>query len=169
MIKGRIEGWARVRIAGQTDWKKFWVVVQEGSDGVDHPLGSDRTNGAAGQATLVKKKRISIFSSKDASPGSSFPSKSGIFMYHSPKPKDRKKAALTISGVTQAFAMFPDRPELISKSTLIKVEGIFGDEETAATLRTREGWAMIMPEIENNTGQAAEMLKWVVGAFDTQS
>ena len=164
MIRGKIEGWARVRIAGQTDWKKFWVVVQEGAEGIDHvPSGPERANGA-GPATLVKKNRMSsIFSSKDSPHASSLPPKPIISMFLSPKPKDRRKPALSISSVTQAFAMYPDRPELISKSTLIKVEGTFGDEEMAESLRIREGWASIMPELENNTGQAAEILKWVVG------
>jgi CCR4-NOT transcriptional complex subunit CAF120 len=165
LVRGKIEGWARVRIAGQTDWKKFWVVVQEGAEGIDHvPTGPERANGAAGPATLVKKNRMSsIFSSKDSPPASSLPPKPIISMFLSPKPKDRRKPALSISSVSQAYAMYPDRPELISKSTLIKIEGTFGDEETAAALRLREGWASIMPELENNTGQAAEILKWVVG------
>ncbi len=160
MIRGRIEGWARVRIAGQTDWKRFWVVVQDGSQGIDQvPPGPEHANGAA---TLVKKRVSNIFSSKDLP---SLPPKPIISMFLSPKPKDRRKPALSLSCVTQAFAVYPDRPELISKGTLIKVEGTFGDEEMAATFRIREGCAFIMPVIENNIGVAGEILKWVVGTL----
>lgn len=86
-----------------------------------------------------------------------------ISMYASPKPKDRKKSLLSVREVTQAFAVYPERPELITRSTLIKVEGLLGDEETAGGMKSREGWLLIMPELEGGLGQAAEMLKWVVG------
>jgi len=86
-------------------------------------------------------------------------------VFLSPKPKDRRKPALSLSCVTQAFAVYPGRPELISKGTLIKVEGTFGDEEMAATFRTREGWALIRPEIENNISVTGEILKWIVGTL----
>ena len=100
-----------------------------------------------------------ISSSKDAPP------KPNISVFLSPKPKDRRKPALSLSCVTQAFAVYPGRPELISKGTLIKVEGTFGDEEMAATFRTREGWALIRPEIENNISVTGEILKWIVGTL----
>ena len=55
--------------------------------------------------------------------------------------------------------------------TLIKVEGTFGDEELAMTMKSREGWILIMPSMEqlnpNNT-QSGEMLKWVIGKFGVQ-
>jgi len=153
-----MEGWAKIRIAGQTDWKRLWLVVQEGSD--------EQPQNGAGPTTLVKKKKrmSSLFSSKDsASIHSLLPPKPVISMFASPKPKDRKRAALTVSSITQAFAVYPERPELISKSTLIKIEGTFGDEEMAQNLRTREGYIMFMPEVESSNGQPAEMLKWIVG------
>lgn len=68
-----------------------------------------------------------------------------------------------MTDVSQAFAVYPERPELISRSTLVKVEGLLGDEDTAAGMRGREGWLLVMPELEGGLGQAAEMLKWVVG------
>jgi CCR4-NOT transcriptional complex subunit CAF120 len=86
-----------------------------------------------------------------------------ISMYASQKPKDRKKPMLSMSTVTQAFAVYPERAELISRSTLIKVEGLLGDEPTAGVMSCREGWLLIMPELEGGFGQSAEMLKWIVG------
>lgn len=152
-----MEGWAKIRIAGQTDWKRLWLVVQEGSD--------EQPQGSSGPTTLVKKKRMSsLFSSKDsASIHSVLPPKPVFTMFVSPKSKDRKKPALTVSSITQAFAVYPDRPELISKSTLIKIEGTFGEEDMAHNFRTREGYIMLMPEVESTNGQPAEMLKWIVG------
>jgi CCR4-NOT transcriptional complex subunit CAF120 len=68
-----------------------------------------------------------------------------------------------MSQVTQVFAVYPERPELISRSTLMKLEGLMGDEHTAGGMKGREGWLLVMPEIEGGLNQASEMLKWVVG------
>jgi len=84
-------------------------------------------------------------------------------MYTSAKPKDRKKAVLTMTQVTQAFAVYPERPELISRSTLIKVEGLIGDEHTAGGMRGREGWMLILPEIDSGSNPTIEMLRWIIG------
>ena len=157
-----MEGWARIRVAGQTDWKRVWLVVQEGS-GVEGD-GAELA-GAAAQATMKKNRMSNIFS-RETNASNPLPAKPLISMFTSPKLKDRKKALLTVHGVTQAFGVYPERPELINRSTLLKVEGTFGEDDMAATFKMREGWVLIMPELENNVGQAAEMLKWVVGKYE---
>lgn len=164
-----MEGWVRIRIAGQTDWKRMWMVVSAGSEtGPTQRLGGPTVGGIGGVPTPVaptmKKKRMSnLFSRDNSAQQATAPTKPLVSMYASQKPKDKKKALLTITNMTQAFAVYPERPELISRSTLIKVEGSIGDEETAASMKSREGWILIMPELEGGLGQAAEMLKWVVG------
>ena len=150
LVHGKKEGWARIRIAGQTDWKRVWISVQEGLEGND-------TN-----APTLKKKRISLFS-RDSGPQNGLSPNPMIAMFTSPKPRDRKKPIMTVLNVTQAFGVYPERPELISRSTLIKVEGTFGDDDMAANLRLREGWVLIMPEIAGR--QSVEMLKWIIGEF----
>lgn len=181
LVKGKMEGWARIRIIGQTDWKKVWLVVQEGSG--DHAnQRAAATNGNAAPPHVIKKKRVSnIFSSSPSSTpdgtNAVAPSKPVIMIYTSPKPKDRKKAPiLTISDVSQAFAVYPERPELISKSTLMKIEGLLDDGEMAGLWKGREGWIFIMPEGDGSKsqpkvagqggGQVAEMLKWMVALHD---
>lgn len=169
-----MEGWVRIRIAGQTDWKRMWMVVTAGTESVGQVEQSSSAGGGIGSvptpaAPLPKKKRMSnLFSRDHSGQQASAPTKSMVSMYASPKPKDRKRPLLTIKDVTQAFAVYPERPELISRSTLIKVEGLLGDEETAAAMKTREGWVLVMPELEGGLGQAAEMLKWVVGKCDIE-
>lgn len=158
LVRGKMEGWARIRIAGQTDWKRVWLSVQEGTEGNDKPVTA---NTLAPPSATIKKKRISLFS-RDSGAQNGLAPKPIIAMFTSPKAKDRKKPIMTVFNVTQAFGVYPERPELISRSTLIKVEGTFGDDDIAAGLREREGWVLIMPELEG-TGQAAEMLKWIVG------
>jgi CCR4-NOT transcriptional complex subunit CAF120 len=160
-----MEGWVRIRIAGQTDWKRMWMVVSASTDGTQRPdsppSGTGTVGGLRSPNTLTKKKRMSTLFSRDSAPTAS--SKPQILMFASQKPKDKKKPLLTLSHVTQAFAVYPERPELISRSTLIKMEGLFGVEETAGAMKSREGWLLLMPEPEGGLSESAEMLKWVVG------
>jgi CCR4-NOT transcriptional complex subunit CAF120 len=108
-----------------------------------------------------------LFGNKEQNVGQNhLPPKATIFMYGGMKPKERKKPLLTLTDISQAFAVYPERPELIPRSTLIKVEGTFGDEDLAQSMKSREGWVLVMPLMEHlgPTGnQSTEMLKWVVG------
>jgi len=150
-----MEGWVRVRVAGQTDWKRMWMVVSGGDNTLEE--SPSRTDGA-------KKKRISLFG-RDPSPPRSSSMKPTISMFTSPKPKDKKKAFLSMCQLTQAFAVYPERPELISRSNLMKLEGQMGDEHAAGGMRGREGWWLVIPDVESGNNQASELLKWVVGQY----
>ncbi|KAK0469710.1 uncharacterized protein EV420DRAFT_1661127, partial [Desarmillaria tabescens] len=164
--RGRMEGWARIRISGQTDWKRVWIVVSAATEG---ERTSNDGNGPSSSPTLgvgTKKKRMSNLFGREASPQRSGPSKACFTMFASQKVKDKKKAFLTMTDITQAFAVYPERPELISRSTLIKVEGRIGMEDTAGGMRNREGWVLVMPELEPEMSQATEMLKWVEAFHD---
>jgi len=136
----------------------------EGSDAHQPP---DQSPPTAYPAT--RKKRISsLFAPRDEDPkdpkSAGGPSQPFLGLYVSQKWKDKKKPVLTIRHVSQAFAVYPERPELISCSNLIKVEAIVGDEEIAGKMRGREGWMLIMPEVEPGVdNQLSEMLKWVIG------
>lgn len=168
LVHGRLEGWVRIRIAGQTDWKKVWMVVHSGS-GVGGGTEAAEAPGMRPASPLAKKKRMSsLFSTNSirvATP-SSTPSRPLVGMYASPKPKDKKRPILSMGDVTQVFAVYPERPELIDKSTLIKIEGLMGDEDGAGGMRGREGWIFVMPELEGGLGNPAEMLKWVIAFHD---
>lgn len=147
-----MEGWVRIRVAGQTDWKRMWMVVSAAAQSeVPTPYGDGR-----------KKRMSSLFSREQSE---DLPPRPVLSLYVSSKPKDKKKALLTLKDLTQAFAVYPERPELISRSTLMKLEGLLGDEETAGGMRGREGWLLVMPELEAGNTQPSEMLKWLVGTY----
>ncbi|KAK7050878.1 hypothetical protein VNI00_004990 [Paramarasmius palmivorus] len=170
---GRLEGWVRIRIAGQTDWKSVWMVITAGAETTDElgRINSDN-NGATNPLTTNvgtggKMRRMSnLFSAKDHNGPNALPPKANITVYTSQKPKDKRKPLLTITDVTQAFAVYPERPELITRSTLVKLEGTLGQEELAGGMRGREGWLLVMPQLEGNLSPAAEMLKWVIAFHD---
>ena len=122
-------------------------------------LGHERPD----SPTATRKRRISHLFSRERAPATDLPSLPMIQLFASPKPKGKKKALLTMRGVSQAFAVYPERPELISRSTLMKLEGQLGDEDMAGVLKLREAWLLVMPELEGSTTRAKEMLKWIIG------
>lgn len=158
LVRGRMEGWVLIRVAGQTDWKRMWMVISGSQTLYTEPGAPSTTTGT----TPTPKKRMSNLFSRDHSP-EPLPMKPLLALYASPRPRDKKHPLLTLREVSQAFAVYPERPELINRSTLMKIEGLIGDEETAGTMKRREGWLLIMPELEAGNTQASEMLKWLVG------
>jgi len=108
-----------------------------------------------------KKHRISGLFSREKS--NDLPERANISLYHVPRGKDKKKPVLTFDTVTQAFAVYPERPKLISSSTLIKLEGSYGDEDLCANMKQREGWMLLMPDLEGARSVSGEMLKWLTG------
>ena len=120
------------------------------------------TEHRASPPTMQRKKRISSLFSRDHSPPRLAASvKPMIQLFASNKPKDKKKALLTLRDAFQSFAVYPERPELIAGSTIVKVDGMIGDEDLAGPRKNREGWFMFMPEMDRN--KAVEMLKWLTG------
>ncbi|KAH7930213.1 hypothetical protein BV22DRAFT_1043400 [Leucogyrophana mollusca] len=166
LVRGRMEGWVRIRVAGQTDWKRMWMVASSGSNAALDMTSSNSTDSTRpGSPNAPRKKRMSNLFSREHSPDR-LPPRPILSLFSSPKPKDKKKALLTLRDVSQAFAVYPERPELINRSTLMKLEGLIGDEETAGGMRGREGWLLVMPELEAGNTQASEMLKWLVALHD---
>ncbi|KAJ3765304.1 hypothetical protein FB446DRAFT_832474, partial [Lentinula raphanica] len=171
LVRGKLEGWVRIRVAGRTEWKAVWMVVREGrgaGEGGGGELGRVESNGVGdGGSTVFSKKRMSALFQREKEAGVD---ERSIAMYLSPKPKDRKKPVLVLPVVSQAFAVYPERPELISRSTLIKIEGMFGQEgEGAGSMRGREGWVLVMPQVEGEEGglsASGDMLKWIIAIHD---
>lgn len=173
LTHGRLEGWVRVRVAGQTGWKKLWMCVSAGSitnatrSSIDIASISSKSPQIPGQPTrhssyvAPKKHRFSGIFSRERS--NDLPERANISLYNAPRGKDKKKPLLTFDTVTQAFAVYPERPKLISSSTLIKLEGTYGDEDMCANMKHREGWMLLMPDLEGARSVSGEMLKWLIG------
>lgn len=162
-----MEGWVRIRVSGQTDWKRMWMVISAGSgSSSDLTRSSSNDGGRPSTAEAPRKKRMSNLFSRDHQ-DEPLPQRPLLSLYASPKSKDRKQPLLTLKEVSQAFAVYPERPELISRSTLMKLEGFLGDEETGGSMRNRQGWLLVMPELEAGNTQPSEMLKWLVGKISS--
>lgn len=159
LIHGRMEGWVRVRVAGHVDWKRYWMAIAAGA--------SDNASVTSATPNAPRKRRVStLFSSGNGDAKNAAPPRPTLTLHASAKPKDKKKPLLSVSALKQAFAVYPERPELISRSTLLKLEGTIGEEEPAGTMKGQEGWLLVMPELEGGNTQASEMLKWLIGIHD---
>ena len=172
LTHGRLEGWVRVRIAGQTGWKRLWMCLSAGAvanaarSSTDVASITSKSSMIPGNPrhssyTAPKKHRISGLFSRDKP--SDLPERANISLYIAPRGKDKRKALLTFDAVTQAFAVYPERPKLISSSALIKLEGTYGDEDMCANMKHREGWMLLMPDLEGARSVSGEMLKWLIG------
>ena len=173
LTNDRLEGWTRVRVTGQTGWKRLWTCISAGvvttdtrsltdvaSVGSKSPL-IPGTHLRHSSYTTPKRNRISGLFSRNKL--DDLPERATISFYIAPRGKDRRKPLLTFHAVTQAFAVYPERPNLINSSTLIKLEGTYGDGEMCANMKHREGWMLLMPDLEGGWSVSGEMLKWVIG------
>lgn len=164
LVRGRREGWVRIRVAGQTDWKHLWMTVSAGQS----PDGPPRP-GSPYEPQLLRKRRISSLFGREENQPQQVSNRPILAFFLSPKPKDKKKPFLTLQDVTQAFAVYPERPELINKSTLMKIEGKIGHEDSAMNMRGREGWVLVMPELEPGVPQVNETIRWLIAFHDSFS
>nr|XP_031860163.1 uncharacterized protein CI109_004295 [Kwoniella shandongensis]KAA5527235.1 hypothetical protein CI109_004295 [Kwoniella shandongensis] len=178
LVRGRLEGWVRTRVMGGTDWKRLWMVLSTpGSD--DASKDEDK-----------KGRRRSFFGIGDKEKEQTVQEpNTGVSMasfYTEPRtPKNRTSVVpiLTVTNVTQAYAVFPERLEVMAQSNLYKVVGrISGDMVTIEGRLRDSGWALIMPEQQeeganqsgHHGGQHAKvegtpltnMMRWVTGFHD---
>jgi len=174
---GKLEGWARVRVAGQSGWKRLWACISVGV-GTTDTLSLTDVASVGSKSPLIpgnhlrhssyttpKRNRISGLFSRDKPDDP--PERATISFYVAPRGKDRRKPLLTFFTVTQAFAVYPERPNLIIGSSLIKLEGTYGDEDMCASMKHREGWMLLLPDLEGARSVSGEMLKWSIGERTT--
>ena len=168
LTRGKLEGWVKVRIAGQTDWKWLRMCVSAGtitsaarsSTNVvpivsSNPLQIPGHNPQRSSHLAPKKRRISGLFSRDQP--NDLPERPTISLYVASWRMGRKRLLLTFETVTQAFAVYPERPNLISSRPLIKLEGTYGDEEMCTSTGCREGWILLVP------GGSRKILRWLIG------
>jgi CCR4-NOT transcriptional complex subunit CAF120 len=71
------------------------------------------------------RNAVSLVSSRETSR----PPRTSIFLYDGQRREIGVNRFSSSTAVTQAFAVYPERPELISSRALIKLEGTCCDEE----------------------------------------
>jgi len=165
LVKGKMEGWAEVRVGGTTEWQRVWFVVSAmGGGSID--AGRPASNSGSGIGTI---KRMSIFGKGPSANAANQSAQPTITLYTGEKAKDRKRPKYTLTNVTQAFAVYPERPEIIQSSTLFKVEATVQDEEIKPNEQecrpAQDRYLLVMPETDPTRPGSTEMLKWLVGQY----
>ena len=166
-----MEGWAKVRVGGTTEWQRIWFVVSVMGAGNSGSIDAGRPGSPPGSGTgTIKRNRMSsIFGKGTSYNAAAQPVQPTITVYASDKIKDRKRPKYTITNITQAFAVYPERPEVIQTSTLFKIEGRVQDEEIRLNEHERrpakDGYLLVMPETDPTRAGSTEMLKWLVGQY----
>jgi CCR4-NOT transcriptional complex subunit CAF120 len=162
-----MEGWAKVRVGGTTEWQRVWFVVTAlGGGSIDAGRPSSSPSSGTGS---IRRTRMSIFGKGASHHVPAQPALPCITLYCGEKAKDRKHPKYTLTNVTQAFAVYPERPEIIQNSTLFKIEGRIQQEEIRPNERqrrpTQDSFLLVMPEAESSRPGSTEMLKWLVGQY----
>lgn len=185
LVKGKLEGWVKVRVMGGTEWKRLWLVLTKGSDPADKSSDKKRRSffglGGGSDAGHSSASAPGVASSTSTGnlAGAMQTIASAVF-FHTPPPKPTKGArqsigaapVLTITYVSQAYAVFPEHLEVVTSSNLFKIVGnISGDMVVVEGRPRMSGWAMIMPEREEEQTAPsgppiADMLRWLVGFHD---
>jgi CCR4-NOT transcriptional complex subunit CAF120 len=160
-VDGQVQGQVWIRLAGQTDWRKLWMVVCQGKQLPVLPSGTDKPP----SKPVSPNRKLKKLSFRNAHGRAVKPAANPIISFYSSRNfREDEKPVLTIRRVTQTFAVFPHRQEWINLSAIIKLEGMIGQEEMAQTMKDREGWLLVMPEVESANHKITEMLKWITGA-----
>lgn len=160
--RGRYEGWVRVRPMGSTDWNRLWLVVNEPSAAaVDESSTNSRRHSLFGMG----KQEQSVQEPNTGVPMASF--------YAEPRTTKNRTTSLpqlTITNVTQAYATFPERLEVMTQNNIMKVVGRISGEAVVIEGGLREsGWVLIMPEQPEEDMQLSPlvpMLRWITAFHD---
>ncbi|BEJ16455.1 hypothetical protein CspHIS471_0510600 [Cutaneotrichosporon sp. HIS471] len=169
LVAGHLEGWVRVRVMGGIEWHRLWLVLS------DPAATSSETTGTQG------KRRSSFFGLGHEKNEPIKEPNTGVTMasfYNEPRTSKNRTSSfpvITVTNVTQTYAMFPERLEVISQSNLMKVVGRVSGELVTIEGGLREsGWAMIMPEAPggdnstaaNKASPLGTMMRWVTAFHD---
>lgn len=90
----------------------------------------------------------------------SVPSRGQLMFYET---KKAKQPIMTIVNVVQAYTLYPDSPQLVDLSTLIKVDGSIG-AVAAATEESEE--ALTPTSVLMMTTNNSELVEWLIGVYD---
>lgn len=171
LVKGRLEDWVQVRVPGDSDWYRAYLVVTDG------------------QSPAKSKRRLSSFMSLSSSQSSGLSDHAhqgpSACFYAS---KRSKKPFLTYTQVRVAQAVFPEAEQLIPSTAVAKVEGLLewdssehtdvpdglklSEKEKSSKLASSKGEphaiCLIMPDGEAaQADRQAAMLSWILAFADS--
>lgn len=163
LVKGRHEGFVRVRFMGSTEWRRCWMVVQSHWSDSEQATGLRRMFRLGGDRTSV----IADSPHPPPPPPGVIPSPAVAYFYDS---RRSKQPFASLWHVRHVYAVYPSRAQLVEDSVLFKAEGSLPHSPcTSATLHPRtSGWVMFMPDMlpGQARGANADMMKWIIAMMD---
>lgn len=160
--KGKLEGWLKARLPGDTEWRKVWAVV-------NHGIGSNAS------VTTKKVRRSSILSfgrkPAEAPPILDLPGDGALstIAFYSDKPIKQIQPICIAQHVFYAAAIYPESDKLVDISSLFKIEGTFLNASNGykggwgvGGRAEKQAFALLMLD----EGDAMAMLEWIVGISD---
>jgi CCR4-NOT transcriptional complex subunit CAF120 len=157
-----LEGWVRVKVSGWSrvlslaKWKRLWMCISAGR--ITNTLVLRPEHNTWDPPYIASKKRgISGLFSPDK------PTVESIISLYNGQPGKYSRPVFKFKAVTQAFAVYPNQPELISSRTLIKLQGTYHEEGVLflSGPGEYESQMLLMPDLEG--GGIQEMLRWLIG------
>lgn len=189
LVNGRYAGWFDVRTFGGRQWHHLWVVLSieppPGSNGappLDHAhsvKGKNRISKLFGGSSANDETHTTPYpmpvpgeTSPTGRNGTARPVVSAQFFQTPPNNRNSKAAPqpqlpfLTITDVTQAFAVFPEVEAEVENSAMLKLEGKLAGEGLGAARRD-DGWTLMIPMEQQDESfvpaKRNDMIRWLVG------
>lgn len=112
LVKGKLEGWVKVRFVGTAKWQKLFLVLTN-----YRPSERKRSFFGGNSSSNIVNTMSSNSSLASHTSFPTPPQPAAIASFYSQKnPKSSTKPVYTLTLATQAFAIFPERVELIGHS-----------------------------------------------------
>jgi hypothetical protein len=105
--------WLQVRVPGTSIWQKYWVVLVNKKKKDDHQQSKSAQQQ---QQQQQQQHRSKMFGRKQSTAGMS---EEHILLFET---KKSKAPAWTLSQLTQAYAVYPESPQLIEKGSMIRLD-----------------------------------------------
>jgi CCR4-NOT transcriptional complex subunit CAF120 len=147
LTDGILEGWVRINIySGWQGWQRVWMCVAAGTVAKD-----------VAPSSQYSTRSSSYTASRGKSNGP--PRKARVFFYKDQRRGDDMRPVVELSGITAAFAVYPEWPEPIGTRALIKLRG---DCCRGGTERsTYNDLILLSPDLEGS--RIKGMLRWLIG------
>lgn len=180
---GGFEGFVRVRLPGETEWRRLWMVVLDGVPTPDEPVDngipaptSEATDGK-GRGFFVKFARSNTSTSQAPLPTQATLAKAEpatrpcsitFWLRRSDATARGRIPVASLSKVHSVVSIFPDSRQKIATSSYFKIAGVFVNRDIRSKGRDgpvqqfREGSLTAIAD----EGGCAEMLRWLMAILD---
>ncbi|KAK4058448.1 hypothetical protein OIO90_000607 [Microbotryomycetes sp. JL221] len=162
--KGKFEGWLKIRLPGDTEWRRLWTCVQRGTN-IGTPLPEQAKKNKRSSLLSFGKKSETLPTIEGLPGNGTF----STVAFYADKPSKKEQPLCIAQHLFYAAAIYPESEKLINRATLFKIEGTFLNPNDGFKTgwgvggrAEKQGYALLMLE----EGDYMGMLEWIVGLSD---